>query len=620
MKKFDIVILGCGHAGLEAANMAAQFNLNIGIITLPEVPIASAPCNPAVGGVAKGQLVREIDALGGVIGKLSDLAGIQYRTLNESKGYAIHSTRVQIDEKIYSTEAKKILNGFANVEIIQASIKEIIYNENESLAYTVITDSQNVVSSKSIIFTLGTFPNGKIYFGNEVQNAGRIGKRPSLGIRDIFSNIKIPICDLPFKTGTPPRIHRASINFTKLKEQSSSQCTRNFHYGHSPLERFQKQHSCYLTNTNSETMNIVRNNKSLSPMYSGQIQAVGTRYCPSIEDKADRYPDRDIHHVFLEPEGTDSDSFYPNGISSGLPPEVQQKFVRTIPGLENAEFIYPGYAITYDVIDTTFLSDTLEHTSFPGLYFAGQINGTSGYEEAAGQGLIAGANSALKIISGNPLVVNRYDSYLGVLIHDLISNTRDEPYRLFTSRAENRLQLREDNTLMRMYPYRSSLLLNSKVDEYQRKTVEEISLLQDLCGKIAYGDLNQIVKKYNGPKFRNTSRNIYLDELLRQPWLDPVEVCTKEIQSNFLDFSYDAIKAVAINIKYGGYVKKSLELLQRVQKLDSKKINWKKLGQSNQISFECRMRINKIKPDNFGQLRTINGIRPATLAYVAGSF
>jgi tRNA uridine 5-carboxymethylaminomethyl modification enzyme len=388
---FDILIIGGGHAGIEAANIASQFQLKVAIVTMPGVALGSAPCNPSVGGVGKGQVVRELDALGGIMGLLADKAGIQFRMLNDSKGFAVQSTRVQIDKDRYSLAAEEHISHISNISVFREKVVSVIQEDDN---FTVVTTNRSY-RTKKLVVTVGTFLNGKLHTGTEQRSGGRVDCDPSSSLEDLFA--KITTTPQRFKTGTPPRIHKDTIDYSKLEEQPSDSSVRNFHCLNSPYSRTLQQVSCYLARTNSETMEIIRASKDKSPMFNGQIRGVGARYCPSIEDKAHRYPDKNIHHVFVEPEGLDLDTMYPSGISSSLPREVQEDYVRSICGLESAEILVYGYAVEYDVVDTTTLSMTLEHNEIRNLYFAGQVNGTSGYEEAAGQGFIAGANAALKL-------------------------------------------------------------------------------------------------------------------------------------------------------------------------------------------------------------------------------
>jgi tRNA uridine 5-carboxymethylaminomethyl modification enzyme len=358
-------------------------------------------------------------------------------------------------------------------------------------------------------------------------------------------------------------------------------------------------------------------NRDRSPLFNGQIQGVGPRYCPSIEDKAFRYPDRHSHHIFLEPEGLNSESMYPNGISTSMPEDIQLEFVHSIVGLENAGIIVPGYAVEYEVIQTSGLKQSLESKSIPGLYFAGQVNGTSGYEEAAGQGLVAGFNAALSFLGKEPLLLGRSDSYIGVMIEDLVSNDRDEPYRLFTARAENRLDIREDNAITRMAPYRKMLGLNLPIDQYMARFAKEIKYLEDICDQTPYPNDNLFVGRF-GMYGTASSSSVSLSELLKWPTLDPVVLLGKELSRAGVDFDFNVISCVAISKKYEGHIKKSKQQVDRWEKLGKMKINWHEIAESANISFECRLRIKKIKPETFGQLRNMEGIRPATLVVVAG--
>lgn len=608
---FDIVIVGGGHAGIEAAHIASQFQLDVAIITMPGIPLGSAPCNPSVGGVGKGQVVRELDALGGLMGILADKAGIQFRTLNDSKGFAVQSSRVQIDKDRYAQAAEELVSLIPNITVIREKVVSIDKDET----FLIMTNERSY-RTKKVIMTVGTFLNGKLHTGSEQTLGGRIGCEPSRGLHELFQNIKTR--PQRFKTGTPPRLDKSTINYGKLEEQPSDSSVRNFHCLHEPFSRFSQQVSCYLARTNPETMEIIRANKEKSPMFNGQIKGVGARYCPSIEDKAFRYPDKNIHHVFIEPEGLDLDTMYPSGISSSLPAEVQKSYVQSIEGLENAEIKVYGYAVEYDVIDTTDLKLTLEHTSIQNLYFAGQVNGTSGYEEAAGQGFVAGANAALSLLGLDPLILSRHESYIGVMIEDLVSNLRDEPYRLFTARSENRLFIREDNSINRMAPYRAQFMLNTPLDSYQRDYLEQYEVLMNFCEETMIPETSPLMNEFSGDsELQQLKRRMSVSELLRQAWLNPIFTLEKVLFSYGLQVSGDLVRAVGISKKYDGYIKRSESQFEKLKKMDSMRVNWEEICSSNNISFECKQRISRIRPETFGQLKLIEGIRPATLAVVA---
>ncbi len=607
--KYDIIVVGGGHAGIEAAYIASQFNLQVAIITIPGVGLGSAPCNPSVGGVGKGQVVRELDALGGLMGILADKAGIQYRTLNDSKGFAVQSSRVQIDKELYSIKAEELIASIPNITVIREKVTAI------SPGFEVKTAAGSYRSTK-IIMTVGTFLNGKLHTGSEQTMGGRVGVEPSSGLQDLLAAIKTR--PQRFKTGTPPRLNKDTIDYSKLEEQPSDSSVRNFHCLNQPFSREAEQVSCYLAHTNATTMEIIRFNRERSPMFNGQIQGVGARYCPSIEDKAFRYPDKSSHHVFIEPEGLNLNTVYPSGISSSLPEDVQEAYVRSMEGLEKAEIEVYGYAVEYDVLDTTELKITLEHEQLAGLYFAGQVNGTSGYEEAAGQGYIAGVNAALALLGLEALVLSRHESYIGVMIEDLTSNTRDEPYRLFTARSENRLFIREDNTVNRMAPYRQQLLLNTSLDKYQREFLENYELLVKFCDETMIVETSPLLREFSGEgELQQLSRRFSVSELLRQGWLNPVTTLERVLESFQLKIDYDLVRTVAISKKYDGYIKRSEGQNERLKKMDAMRVNWEEIVGSGNISFECKQRISRIRPETFGQLKLIEGIRPATLAVVA---
>ncbi|MBP9674050.1 MAG: tRNA uridine-5-carboxymethylaminomethyl(34) synthesis enzyme MnmG [Bacteriovoracaceae bacterium] len=612
MIKFDIIVLGGGHAGLESACISAQLGLKVGLLTLPNVPIASAPCNPAIGGVGKGQVVREIDALGGVMGILADKAGIQYRTLNESKGHAVRSTRVQIDKDLYPLYAEELVKSYPNIMVIRAKAQKV---QKIGDIFTLHTEEESY-SAQKVIVTTGTFLGARCHLGEKQIVAGRHNCETSNGISSLFD--KVESLPVRFKTGTPARLRKSSIDFSQMEEQASDPFVRNFHILNSPYARNSKQVSCYMTHTNAQVMQIIRDNKEKSPMFNGQIKAVGVRYCPSIEDKAFRYPDRHSHHVFIEPEGLNQESIYPNGISTSLPESIQKEFINKISGLENAEILIAGYAVEYDVVNTAKLSQTLEYTDISGLYFAGQCNGTSGYEEAAGQGLIAGINASFSLLGRGEFILDRHESYIGVMVEDLVSDERDEPYRLFTARSEDRLFLREDNTLIRMAPYRKQLQLDLSLDHFYQEFLKQYDWILSFSSKVFfYGD-TETKEYFQAQNYGPLEERLSLKELIQRISLDPAQILQKELERLGFSFNLDVLKAAGTAIKYEGYIKRSDMENNRLRKMDSTEIDWEEIIKSSNVSFECRQRIEKIRPKTFGQLRRMQGIRPATLAVVAG--
>lgn len=609
---FDILVIGGGHAGVEAAWISSQFELRVGLVSMPGVGLASAPCNPAVGGVGKGQVVREIDALGGLMGKLTDMSAIQFRTLNESKGYAVQSTRAQVDKDLYSENAETLIAN-SKIEVIRDVVQKIDYTSSK---YRVSCLNGSYVARK-IIITTGTFLNGKMHTGSNVTAGGRVNCLNSAPLDNLFDGIKS--LKKRFKTGTPPRIKGSTIDFSKMIKQESDAGSLNFHYENEPKTRIIEQVSCHLTRTNEKTLKIIRDNKEKSPIFNGQISGIGPRYCPSIEDKAYRYLDKNVHHVFIEPETLNKDTYYPNGVSTSLPVEIQSDFIRTISGLENAEIAVNGYAVEYDVVDTTELSSGLEYISSPGLYFSGQVCGTSGYEEAAGQGIVAGINASLSALGKEQLVIDREDSYIGVMVDDLTNNLRDEPYRLFTARSENRLMIREDNAVVRMSKYRELLRLNHSVDNYNKNYITKYNNLVKLVNEISFIPGANDQGMFDELDLGIIKSKLALADLLRRSNVDPVAVLACIL--NYVGILEDirVVRNVAIDTKYSGYIKRSEAEISKQLKLSHKKLNLDELTSSSNLSFECRQRIEKIRPSTFGQLQRIEGIRPATLAYVAAN-
>ena len=445
MDKFQIIVIGGGHAGVEAASAAARMGANTCLVTHSIERIGEMSCNPAIGGIGKSHLAKEVDALGGLMARAADIAGIHYRVLNSTKGQAVRATRVQTDRDLYKKAIQKLINEQPNLTVIESSVEDIIIEGQE--VRSILTDKGETIAADRLVLTTGTFLGGVMHTGLEQKPGGRVGDPPSIKLAERLR--KLPLSVGRLKTGTPPRLHKDTIDWSKLSPQPGDLPTPLLSYvpGNQPRP---KQVACFMTRTNKKTHQIIRGSLNQSPMYSGVIEGVGPRYCPSIEDKVVRFSERDSHQIFAEPEGLNSDLIYPNGISTSLPIEAQQELVKSIKGFEEAEIIRPGYAIEYDYFNPTGLKHSLETKCTKGLYFAGQINGTTGYEEAAAQGLIAGINATLSLAKKEPLILGRHEAYMGVLVDDLVSLGTKEPYRMFTSRAEYRLIMREDNADMRL--------------------------------------------------------------------------------------------------------------------------------------------------------------------------
>ncbi len=590
---YDILVIGGGHAGLEAASIASQFeSLKVALLTKSGVSIGSTPCNPAIGGVGKGQLVRELDVLGGLMPKLADSSAIQCRTLNESKGDAVRSTRFQVDKVKYSSEARRQIELNEGIDLIEAELVDI---ESIDGGFSVILSSGKRVFSSKVILTVGTFLGGRLHCGLNAKSGGRHDCPASISGREFSLDIKL--AKKQFKTGTPARIYDHSVDFSVMEPQYSDSSSLNFSILNHEFERSMKQVACYKTRTTKKTIEIVLANKDNSPMFNGQIAGVGPRYCPSIEDKAYRYPDKFDHHIFVEPESLEMNTLYPNGISTSLPIESQIEMLRTIPGMEKAEIETAGYAVEYDVIDTSRLDITLCSMDYDGLYFAGQVNGTSGYEEAAGQGYVAGLNAALAALGRDPIVFPRGTSYIGVLIDDLVSNKRDEPYRLFTARAENRLYIREDNAVERLGDLRLSLGLSKEIDSAILAFRKNQNILARFFKCLDESDRDFFISASSSVK-TNQFRN-FLNEKVG------------------ISIGYREIHTFLVTKKYEGYIKRVNDKSLRYEKLDSRIVNAMKIVKNAPISGECKELIELNSPKTFFHLRNIKGIRPATITYVS---
>lgn len=608
---FDVVVIGGGHAGCEAAMAAARMGCRTALLSLNPERIGFMSCNPAIGGLAKGQLVKEIDALGGVMGRITDVAAIQYRRLNSSKGPAVRSSRAQCDKALYSLSMRELVNNQNNLTIISMEAVDIIV-ENGAVSAVGLRDG-SVLSTRSAVITSGTFLRAIMHVGEEQASGGRAGDAAATGLSGSLEKHGFKLHRL--KTGTPPRLHRASIDFSRTERQPGDERPMPFSFYHRPDPfPFLPQISCFITHTNERTHEVVEANFGRSPMFTGVIQGIGPRYCPSIEDKVKRFRERDRHQLFLEPEGLTTDEIYVNGISTSLPRDVQELFVRSIEGLEKAQFIRHGYAVEYDAIDARQLRATLESKDVPGLFFAGQINGTSGYEEAGAQGLMAGVNAALGVLDRDPYVMTRAEGYIGVLIDDLVTKGADEPYRMFTSRAEYRLLLREDNADLRLSGMGVSLGL---LGDRERRTFDRrVAQIEELRGKLARFAVfpNETTRNWLAERGIPAIKDrISGDVFLRRP-----EISWKELRElGFDDAGIEDVVAdqVEIQTKYQGYIQRDLDLLEGVRRSESTRIPMDLcFDDVPGLSNEVRGRLKDTRPETLGQVSRMSGLTPAAVA------
>jgi len=570
MKNFDVIVVGGGHAGIEAACAAANMGCSVGLITMDRFAMGRMSCNPSVGGTAKGHLVREIDALGGMMGKIADRTGIQFRMLNRSKGPAVWSPRCQSDRKLYSEEAYNVVSSTKNLEIVQASAVEVI-TENKKVKGIITTDGEQILCS-ALVLSSGTFLNGLMYTGLNTTIGGRFGEQRAVGITESLAKLGFEYGRL--KTGTPPRLKKDSINWDVLEEQPGDENPIPFSYQTDKSKfPFLPQLSCYITYTNETVHKILEKGFDRSPLYTGRIKGVGPRYCPSIEDKIVRFADKNQHQLFLEPEGLDSDLIYINGFSSSLPAEIQLEAMHKIKGLEEVEMVRPGYAVEYDFFPPHQVDLTLETKLIEGLYFAGQINGTSGYEEAAAQGLMAGINAALKIQGKPEFILKRSEAYIGVLIDDLVTKSTEEPYRIFTSRAEHRLLLRVDNADRRLMKYGNSFGLIS--DEMLFSLEKNENLINKCVNlftttKLFAKDVNPFLESKGLPIIDSTET---ISKLCKRPELNLIDLIningTKNTEEVIELLQNDEILLqVETELKYEGYIKRQFEMVEKLKDMN----------------------------------------------------
>ncbi len=613
MKNFDVIVIGGGHAGCEAAHASAQMGCNTALISLDLKRIGVMSCNPAIGGLAKGQLVKEIDALGGLMGRNTDLTAIQYRRLNASKGPAVRSSRAQCDKHLYSIRMQEQLAQVPRLTLISG---EVIQLEScgKSIEGVVLADGSSL-KAQAVVVTTGTFLRGRMFVGLEQQEGGRLGDQASVGLSASLEQLGFRLSRL--KTGTPPRLHRKSIDFSKLEAQPGDSEPVPFSFYLKP-DRFPvlPQVSCHITYTNSRTHELIEENFSKSPLFTGVIQGVGPRYCPSIEDKVKRFGHRERHQIFLEPEGLETDEIYVNGISTSLPRNVQEQFVRSIAGLEESQFIRYGYAVEYDCIDARQLKATFESKDVIGLFLGGQINGTSGYEEAAAQGLIAGMNAALQVHGQEPLVFSRADGYMGVLADDLVLKGADEPYRMFTSRAEYRLLLREDNADLRLSETGHRVGLLS--DECFKQFMKRKEAIEYWKGKLSqfYVMPNSEVNQWLSQKGLNRLKDRVGGEVfLRRPEVNWSTLC--EFGFDGETVASDVREQVEIQIKYQGYIQRDFDLLEGVRKSEALKIpSYLDFNQIPGLSNEIKSRLSLTRPETLGQASRMAGMTPAAVAHL----